>query len=798
MAGYRAQTPVIAAKSVLQPALRMGVLSQAEDAFPGYQGGGFELSNIGAVEELQSGLFTAMNNPLFMPLEVLIAPYNIFTPGTFVSRAGDVGALNKIGRGAFAAFGTAGGRAAAGAAIGSVLGTAAGDDAGDTAKGALLGGIGGALLPVIGKGLSSDIGGAAATIGLGAGAGALMGDDPTDIALGALAGIGLVALPGSARASFLDQLGSNGVTRLLKKTGDAFQLTSFKPLAEEQFATLGLHSGMRRALQDRADFFADRPDFLGDAPDALTAWDGHVDRLGVLGALAKLQGGDTETAAATIGFVFTSSAGHWVANAQAGEHGSKGWWNRYHAAKNKLTNQLRRPTDLDNITPSTIDDLADAMAWTEKGAHGPANLPAVYRRARELRDQMMADPGRVLEFAADHERQAAETVQQLMHPTNVPKLDDVAAFSPDDDSVKALRDLIGEGWASETTESRAWIMQKYMSQNDIFDTLVDYPKFATITGELRDARTAGLFEAATLKQYKDRFGASKAVRRGREAMEQPELTKINAAVSDRLLSDTLDVSRLPNTRVSPLASQGNPGRVTVARIGTPLEGDYRELGERIRDLKDVQDHWRRLPTKLDMDVIRSAEGLKDVPTKPDFESALDGLGVDATTKMSDLAEAQFSQLIQTVKGKKALGYVLGYARRHKLSMADVDTAVTRSVDELLGDSKMWKDMGFGEYVMDEQGRGLYGMEALSKRLQEVNLKAANTAAEVDMEDLARYLRETGDEAGAVRVEQLSENLGRDGYKAAHGVEFLMPEDLAHGPMFQDVTRRHLNAATLGN
>jgi hypothetical protein len=52
---------------------------------------------------------------------------------------------------------------------------------------------------------------------------------------------------------------------------------------------------------------------------------------------------------------------------------------------------------------------------------------------------------------------------------------------------------------------------------------------------------------------------------------------------------------------------------------------------------------------------------------------------------------------------------------------------------------------------------------------------------------------------AAKLRDLKAGMDKRGYKLVHGVEFLMPEDLAFNvPTFHDVTRRHMNAATMGN
>jgi hypothetical protein len=769
MEAWRAWTPTRAAKSVVQQGMRLGFAQEAESRFGGYQGDGFSLNEIEPFDEAGQFLEQAKMAPAALPFEVLLAPYNIFTPGSFLRRGGEgLGLLSRAGSGTFRALGTAPGRAAAGAAVGVAAGTVAGEDAGDIGEGALLGAAGGAALPAAGRLLShAPVASAVKGAIVGAVAGQWLGDGPEDAALGALAGAGLFAGTDTVRAKMFDQLGLSNWNKRLMGLGQAMSRTSFVPLADDQRISGAFDQGMQWALRDD--------------PERLAKWTSDVQQGGVRRALKTVQGGDDELAAATIGYVYTSAMIDFIATAQADVLADAAHWRgRYHTARNKIINQLRN-YDTTDLTEGTMNDIALSLAFTREGG---TNLRDVYKRRDIILREMKASPEKALEWANKQNETAAETVRQLVSPKNLPKLDTAAGFDalPTDQDV-ALR--LGERFGGQDVEARGWILQKYMQQ--ITDTFGDYPKFASATAQIRDGRLQGLFDGAKLKPWKSRqTGGLKSVYPSVAKHLPEEQAAINAALTDQLLK--LDAHAIGNVKgASPLASPHNPASVTVGRIGQKWKGDLMELADEIRDLRNVKNYLKRVrnPGPFRKGVARA-------------------LGVDESTKLTDLTAKQIEAIFDPASGfdlnlssKQATEYVVKYAQRNGLSLGELDQAVTQAADELAADAKRWAEYGFAEDAVLE-GKSLRGWEALDARLKELKAEIPYRAAEIDADDLVRYLRESGNEAGAEQIRLLAEGAQGDGYTLVHGVEFLMPEDLIHGPIFEDVTRRHLNAASIGN
>ncbi|MFP5331784.1 MAG: hypothetical protein ACLGHX_05430, partial [Acidimicrobiia bacterium] len=89
MEAWRALEPVKRGKQYTQLGMRMGFLAQGEEMLPGYQGG-YSLYDVSeGVRGGADALRTAGRSPLAFPVELLIAPYNIWSPGTFLRRGGE-------------------------------------------------------------------------------------------------------------------------------------------------------------------------------------------------------------------------------------------------------------------------------------------------------------------------------------------------------------------------------------------------------------------------------------------------------------------------------------------------------------------------------------------------------------------------------------------------------------------------------------------------------------------------------------------------------------------------------------
>lgn len=152
---WRANKAVVAGKAVAQTGMRLGFTSQAQDLLPGYQGGvslAGRRDDPNAIGEVAGRFRELGRNPAFMPVELMIAPYNIFTPGTFFRQAGEgAGLVSRTASGLWKVSGTYGGRAVIGGVVGAGVGTGFGEGAGDTVQGAAFGALAAAGIPHMGR-----------------------------------------------------------------------------------------------------------------------------------------------------------------------------------------------------------------------------------------------------------------------------------------------------------------------------------------------------------------------------------------------------------------------------------------------------------------------------------------------------------------------------------------------------------------------------------------------------------------------------------------------------------------------
>jgi hypothetical protein len=720
LARWRGLTPVVTAKRGVQAGMRMGLASYAENAFPGYNSDGASLSDLPGVSGIADRLYEASLDPRFLPLELMFAPYNIFAPGTFFRRGGQGAAtFGRVGRGTVAALGTAPGRGVAGALAGGTAGALAGDDAGDIAEGAALGAGGAALLPVLGRAMGVERLHQSATGALiGAGAGVVLGDSPEHVALGALAGTGLVNISPTVRKRFFQQVGVSGLDRLLRGVGHAMVRTNYQLVEGDADISMGFHAKMRRLLTD--------------APDDLKQWDLDVNSYGVVGALAKRSYGkvDNDTrnlAAASIAFDYSTFAQDWIAHAQSTvvhAKGSRGARHAFHMARNKLTNQLR-PIDLDRATDDIINDVAKVMAWTDtRGARQAVNdmgnapkivdqsgdnLTRVRNRQAELVAELRANPEQAVRLAEEHNNQIGDTINQLFHQQNFPQLDDMTNVP------RGETNLFGAGWAETGMSARGALYANHGG----WDNFGDFREFAAATNEIRQARLDGLFDAATLKPVTTRRGRLRAPKAGAGVdFFDPTTSAAQKAMSD-MIARGIDPARLGNLRVTPLASAHEAGRVTVARSDFVTKQMIEEKAEKLADVLSMQ----RLLPKL-------AKG---------WQQKLDPVLAAAPTQAMDRAGlvVAIEALVKAGVKHHSARQLVSFARHHELTLADVTAGVDRIGNKLL-DTTDWTRYGFGDVVTNADGKMLKGAEALGSRLRELRDKAPFTAAELDVDDMARY------------------------------------------------------------
>jgi len=753
MEAWRGYAPVKATKSALQVPMRMGIISQAEDLFPGYGGQGASIGSVPGVSGAADFLRSTTTNPAFLPAEVLLAPYNIFTPGTFLRSAGEGANLaSRVGDLARRA-GTAPGRATVGAATGAVVGAVAGDDAGDIAQSAGLGALAGLALPAVGRALASPSGRVIGSSALGALAGtglaAVSDDDLSNgLMLGAVSGLGLVGAN-----SIWSKVPNPG--RWTGHIGTAMSMLNLKPLTDDQRVTAAFDRGLRAALN----------------ADELAAYDREVKNTGsVLKGIAKLNGTDDEGARHVLSWYLVNGAIDNTARVQAGKEG-KGFYERFYMHRHKLTSQLRT-FNLDDLSSQTLDDIARAMVVDQASTYH--QFKTLWRRKRT---EIAKDPQKALTFAKSHNENAALTLKQLLSTENL-GLED-AADLPFDPAIQPTN-LVPD-WNKLEPEKKLGAFEAYVAgtRNTPFG---QWDEFYASTEGLQRAMVSGWLDDARFKSARNFWGQEMGpgVELGENTKQIQEHT---AAIKEALFRmPAQDAAKaMKGNRFSPLASMATAGRFTVGRQGNPWKQD-------ILSLADEVGHY--LQTKSLMKSLGSAEDITTPLGMIARAAETEGLGT-----LDDLTDSSWKHLIK-LTGTKSKRHKIDQLRKfatHKgMSMRDVETRLESAMDELAHDDRIVAALGAGnDYVRGEDGAALRGSQALMQRRKQLNEKARYTAAEVDTAALRGQNPE---------LDEMLDGLESRGYTLVHGVEFLSPHDLANSNAlgFADMGTRELNYQTFGN
>jgi hypothetical protein len=745
MEAWRAWEPVKRAKSVTQLGMRLGFTSQLQDLMPGYQGG-LSASSIPGIGDAADDLRAFGRSPLATPIEILAAPYNIWSPGTFLRSGGEgLNAISRTATGLFVATGSVPGRAALGAVAGAGAGVLGGDDTGDVFEGATIGALGAAALPALGRAMRNPFGRLAAggVVGAGAGAGFAVvtdGDVSDATVIGALTGASVVGA-NSVYAKFR-HTDRRGLSKMIGATGDFLAMGSFKPIAEDQQIAMAFHKGMRGTLTgpelERYDrVFRERNSFLA----------AFADHLGV----------DEETAAGAVGYVTLAAAIDYTASAQARLIEGEGFADRYHFARNKLVAQLRG-FDLDNPSSFTLDDIARAAALGEV-----STLKAFKRRFEEIRKDL--DEGRALELAAAHNDNARRTIEQLLSVENMPDL-----------SMNVTRQ-----WGELAPDDRLGVLETYLPQ--ALPTFGNWPQFTAQTDQIGQWMDAGVLDDAVFVPATNRFGRSVNPINRKTAVPDSVRTA-DQAVTDSLLRDpNTDVLKAVKPgRFSPLARLFPEGRFTVQRLGSATKQEIFQRAEFVQDL---------------LDASKRLEGLNQAGVLKRLETTAATEGLDIGTAAPDMLK-DLLRLSSDQKFSKSVRYLHSFTKRHEISWADLKVSLDEMLDAAANDAELWGRYGLDQYVRADDGSFLRGRSALEQRLKQLRQKEKFTAAEIDTDQLVASVRASqGDEAADELAQQISLMTG-DGYRLVHGVEYLMPNDLTRIPAFRDIGTRHMNAATLGN
>lgn len=587
---------------------------------------------------------------------------------------------------------------------------------------------------------------------VGAAAGTLAGNDTGDTIKGALAGAGLAAalpvlgkgMSASTEGSVLSKL----VPKSVGHVGDFLQHLTWTKVDANQRLAVSMHNGILASL-------ADKPEELARYTDGFNK-DG-----GVLGGLSALHGVDRESAGATLAYGMLSASIDHTAAATA--NGNK---ELYFKIRSKLMAQVSS-FDLENPGQHTLTDIAVAAA---KGT------PKPQREFGRLLETFQNDPNLAFQYAQKHNLMAQDTIKQLTSVENLPDLDPEMAASL-------------YGWPSLPNDERLAVFQKYMPQ--VMDTFGNWPKYTAHTQGLHDVMGDGLLDDAVFNTWKDAKGVEKPIPRSQApaapvAVGAPSVPEqISQGVNDNLFRsvETDQAKVLADAKLDVLARAGDPlaGRMTLMLKDSPTEQYWRGIHSELKDLQQAHLDVSRLGGTLP--AVAKAGGT-DSMTASMFASAL------GVTKEKDL---------------KAARRVFDFAKRRGLSFEDAQSSIKTMIDDAVNDPRITDSLGYGVRGVPNAGEKLgpllNGPEALAQRVKDVAKKAQYTAADIDHDKLLRSAAENfgTDSQEYQRLDSYLTSLDDAGYKLAHGVDFMMPEDLAfHTPIFSDITTRHLNAVTLGN
>jgi hypothetical protein len=566
MAAWRAIPAVRRTKQTVGLGMRAGFVSQAQDLFPGYQGGQSLAGSIPGVEQLAGDVRDfGLTSLLSTPIELAFAPYNIFNPGTFFKG----GLATSAAQGFLAAGGSLPGRAAIGGVLGAGAGALAGDDTGDVLEGLSYGALGGALLPRAGKLLARSPLAANTALGAGIGAGvAVVTDaDPTDaVMFGAVTGASIVG-----SRSVWGKLPNPG--KYVGYAGDVVSRFSYKPIAEDQRVTVAFQKGLKPWLDANPELAQRFQADLEQSNSFLTAF-------------ARLTGTDEEGAAAAMSYVMVAAAIDYTAAVQAG----KAYGEKFHLFRNKLISQLRTFDLNGNVTP---EEVARAIAIDQTAG-------ADYTKRFEKVLESMSDTD-IRPLVEAHNQVAEDTLRQLMSIENLP---DIGR------SIKWSTELDAEG--------RLGVLEAYIPQ--VMDSFGNWSRFTEQSDAVEGWINAGFLDGAEFLPVRTPWGSTRSPK-AHVYKRQRSLVMTDERITDTLIRDPQAATRTRG-RLTPLARTQPTGRFTIAKQDTItkqfLEEEALELeellnaSEKLRHLKE-RGVWGQIKTQLGGGTLAGMEkdALKD-------------------------------------------------------------------------------------------------------------------------------------------------------------------------------------------
>jgi hypothetical protein len=725
MAAWRGLPVVQRTKQVAGLGMRAGFISQAQDLFPGYQGGVSLADTVPGVERLRTDLREfGMTSLLSTPIELAFAPYNIFNPGTFFKG----GVVSQAGQGFLAAGGSLPGRAAVGAVAGAGAGSLAGDDTTDVLQGMTYGALGGALLPRAGKLLARSPMAANITLGTGIGAGvALVTDaDPVDaVMFGAATGASLVG----AR-SIWGRIPNPG--KYVGYAGDVLSRFSYRPIAEDQRVTVAFQKGLQPWLDARPELAQRFQADLEQSNSFLTAF-------------ARMIGTDEDGAAAAMSYVLVAAAIDYTAAVQAG----KAYGEKFHLFRNKLISQLRTFDLNGTVTP---EEVARAIAIDQ------TSTADYTRRFEKILEHL--DDTNVRPLVEQHNQVAEDTLRQLMSIENLP---DIGSPIP---------------WSTELDAAgRLGVLEAYLPQ--VMDSFGNWSRFVEQTGAVEGWVASGVLDMAEFVPVRTPWGSLRSPRAHVYKRGRP-MANVDARITDTLVRDPAAAARTRG-KLTPLARTQPTGRFTIAGEATITKQFLEEEALELEELLNAAEKLRYLRE-------RGVWG--------EAKRALQGgtlAGLDKETLKDFIRISGFG------KNSSQLRHLHSFMRRHGISDGELGGFIDDQLVRYANDTERWTQLGLDPIVRQADGTVLHGQAALKARVGQLRDKSRFTAAEIDLNSVVTHVRQTqGDAAADELLEELT-IMRSKGYKLVHGVEYLMPQDLASKTaLFRDIGTRELNFATMGN
>ncbi len=486
---------------------------------------------------------------------------------------------------------------------------------------------------------------------------------------------------------------------------------------------------------------------LADSPEGLERWETLMTETGSFRrTMGEFFGMDDDSVGAAVTFTMVAAAIDHTAATQAG--GRMG--DQFHIFRNRLISQLRT---FDPDSPTLMEEVARATAIDRTfGDH-----TKMYERTLA---ELALNPDAVADLAARHNDVAAQTLNQLTSLDNLPDLADSVRVGP---------------WQQAGSEERIGILEAYLP--NVMDTFGNWPKFSSQSLTVEGWVTDGLLDGATFAKVDTPFGTQRNVKAEIFKIKDP-VQQATDEMTDTLIRDPL-VRQRAGSNVAPLARLQPSGRFTMARTATVSKQELERTAYELEDL------------------ITAAEKLKFLS-----ETGVRKRIADTGQLLGDLDENAVKQFIRANgfgKNDSQIRYIHSFMRRHGISDAQLSAVIDDQIESLISDAAMTQRFGLDAIARDSEGNVLRGIEALKARRKALLQKARYTAAEVDIDETVANIRATRGDAAADELAAQFELMAGDGYKLVHGVEYLMPHDLAtKSVLFRDHGVRELNAATMGN